>query len=195
MAIFWASKSLKLLSRKIWVAEKSWNFCIVYFQIRLDRSVVVQTLIFASQFQSHGGANSYGYAYGSSSRGSNRNQYRQRQNEAEDDSQLKKLIREIRSSINETREFWTKLPYVLCKEDATEAAKLRGGFARSRYERQFYKVSFWTLDYTKKILFYKSFSRKKKYFTINSQCGNFLGFWKCKMYHQSTLSRSEFSFS
>ena len=98
--------------------------------------------IFASQFQSHGGANSYGYAYGSSSRGSNRNQYRQRQNEAEDDSQLKKLIREIRSSINETREFWTKLPYVLCKEDAAEAAKLRGGFARSRYERQFYKVSF-----------------------------------------------------
>ena len=115
-------------------------YCV--FPFRLARSVVLQTLIFASQFQSHGGANSYGYAYGSSSRGSNRNQYRQRQNEAEDDSQLKKLIREIRSSINETREFWTKLPYVLCKEDAAEAAKLRGGFARSRYERQFYKVRF-----------------------------------------------------
>ena len=106
-------------------------------------SVGIATIFYQIHFQSHGGANSYGYAYGSSSsRGSNRNQYRQRQNEAEDDSQLKKLIREIRSSINETRQFWTKLPYVLCKEDEAEAAKLRGGFARSRYERQFYKVRF-----------------------------------------------------
>ena len=86
--------------------------------------------------------NSYGYAYGSSrSRG---NQYQRKQNEADDDTQLKKLIREIRSSLNDTREFWSKLPYSLCKEDEVEASKLRGGYGRSRYDRQFFKVKIWS---------------------------------------------------
>ena len=85
--------------------------------------------------------NSYGYAYGSSrSRG---NQYQRKQNEADDDTQLKKLIREIRISLNDTREFWSKLPYSLCKEDEFEASKLRGGYGRSRYDRQFFKVKIW----------------------------------------------------
>ena len=54
---------------------------------------------------------------------------------------MKKLIREIRSNLNDTREFWTKLPYALCKENQDEESKVRAGYARSRYDRQFFRVN------------------------------------------------------
>merc|ERR1719510_2143051 len=81
--------------------------------------------------------NSYGYAYGSSSR--SRGNYRKNNKDKDEDTQMKKLIREIRSSLNDTREFWTKLPYALCKDNQDEASKVRGGYARSRYDRQFFR--------------------------------------------------------
>ena len=83
--------------------------------------------------------NSYGYAYGSSSR--SRGNYRKNNKDKDEDTQMKKLIREIRSSLNDTREFWTKLPYALCKDNQDEASKVRGGYARSRYDRQFFRVN------------------------------------------------------
>ena len=56
---------------------------------------------------------------------------------ADDDTRLKNLIRDIRSSMNETRDFWTKLPYDLCKdEDSDVTSRSRGGHSRSRYGRQ-----------------------------------------------------------
>ena len=87
--------------------------------------------------------NSYGYAYGSTSSSSrNRGNFRKNNKDKDEDTQMKKLIREIRLSLNDTREFWTKLPYTLCKENQDEASKVHaGGYARSRYDRQYFRVS------------------------------------------------------
>ena len=62
---------------------------------------------------------SYGYAYGRSRSGSHQNYYRSR-SEADNDTRLKNLVRDIRTSLNNTRNFWTKLPYDVCKEELTQ---------------------------------------------------------------------------
>ena len=85
----------------------------------------------------------YGHAYNDQRRSQTRNRGRPH-NEAgsDEDTRLKNLIRDIRSSSNETKDFWTKLPFELCKIEVTSdmtsatSSRLRGGQARSRYGRQ-----------------------------------------------------------
>jgi len=62
------------------------------------------------------GSNAYGYAYGRSRSGSHQNYYRSR-SEAENDTRLKNLVRDIRTSLNNTRNFWIKLPYDVCRDN------------------------------------------------------------------------------
>jgi hypothetical protein len=94
--------------------------------------------------------NSYGYAYGSNQRGrnnTNRNNGGSRGEAAGGasvqagggkETRLKGLIKDIRSTVNETKDFWIRLPYQLCKEDDEEAARRQSysSSSRSRYGRQ-----------------------------------------------------------
>merc|ERR1719414_43164 len=74
---------------------------------------------------------SYGYAYGRGRSGSHQNYYRNR-NEAENDTRLKNLVRDIRTSLNNTRNFWIKLPYDVCRDNQEK----NGRNQWSRYSNQ-----------------------------------------------------------
>ena len=74
--------------------------------------LIVITMVYISQYFFQG--NAYGYAYGSSRR-SQGGYYRGREEAQAEDTRLKNLIRDTRETMNNTRQFWTKLPYDLCR--------------------------------------------------------------------------------
>ena len=97
--------------------------------IHTKNVVVITTAYYRliSFFQS----TSYGYAYGRGRSGSHQNYYRSR-NEAENDTRLKNLVRDIRTSLNNTRNFWIKLPYDVCRDNQEK----NGRNQWSRYSNQ-----------------------------------------------------------
>ena len=71
--------------------------------------------------------NAYGYAYGTSGRRSQGGYHRGREEAQVEDTRLKNLIRDTKNAMNNTRQFWTQLPYELCRyEMATLPADLFG---------------------------------------------------------------------
>ena len=59
--------------------------------------------------------NAYGYAYGNSGRRSQGGYHRGREEAQVEDTRLKNLIRDTKNAMNNTRQFWTQLPYELCR--------------------------------------------------------------------------------
>jgi len=84
--------------------------------------------------------NAYGYAYGNSGNRRSQSYYRGRE-EAVEDTRLKNLIRDTRVDMNNTRHFWTQLPYSLCRNSDSRSRNGNGGHSRSRYGRQHYSES------------------------------------------------------
>ena len=90
------------------------EFCIFNSNCKefLKNIVFNTTMVYIFQYFFQG--NAYGYAYGSSRR-SQGGYYRGREEAQAEDTRLKNLIRDTREAMNNTRQFWTKLPYDLCR--------------------------------------------------------------------------------
>jgi len=85
--------------------------------------------------------NAYGYAYGNSGRRSQGGYHRGREEAQVEDTRLKNLIRDTKNAMNNTRQFWTQLPYELCRNSDSRSRNGNGGHSRSRYGRQEYSES------------------------------------------------------
>lgn len=97
----------------------------------LQINTQLYSYVFVS-FQS--GSNAYGYAYGRSRSGSHQNYYRSR-SEADNDTRLKNLVRDIRTSLNNTRNFWIKLPYDVCRDNNEKNGGKRNQWSSSSSSR------------------------------------------------------------
>lgn len=90
----------------------------------------------------------YGYAYGHSSRRTHQRSRNSQNSGGEADTKLKSLIKDTRSSVNDTRGYWSKLPYIICEDDSMNA-KHHGNSRRipspqsSRLQRQQDDTSCW----------------------------------------------------
>ncbi len=76
-------------------------------------------------------SSSYGYAYGSRGKSQQRfhsSNSRGRGGQNSEDTRLKTLIRDIRTELNDTRQFWTELPYDYCRNqiDSDKISRSRG---------------------------------------------------------------------